>query len=156
MIHTIEVSAGEIIDRITILDIKVNKIKESTAAHDNVLKQRVGLNQHIKELFIMMPDIPSCLKLSSLFGELSRVNTLLWQIEDQLRKKENDGLFDDDFIQLARSVYILNDQRGKLKKDIDILSGSYISEEKLYSSYDTVHDRPVPLYDQNTALTNLL
>lgn len=116
----INVSIGELIDKITILEIKYDRIVD-TVKKNNVYVELNILNDAYKAL---------TQDLTPLKNSLKTVNELLWDIENCTREKERLKVFDLEFIQLARSVYIYNDERAKIKRDINLKSGSYIIEEK--------------------------
>lgn len=121
----IEVSNGEIADKFSILLIKSERIKNN-----------VKLSNVQKELQTLRPVFESIVDFHHpLFVSLKRINEQLWDIEDAIRHKEKKQEFDSQFIGLARSVYIMNDQRAHLKKEIDAITGSDLSEEKSYSDY---------------------
>ena len=124
----IEVSPGELIDKITILELKNKFIKNV-----NQLK-----NINI-ELGILLPILDqnnlNTNETKRLSDELYNINNKLWEIEDNLRDKERLLDFGEEFIQLARAVYFTNDKRSEIKKKINILAGSKIIEEKSYSDY---------------------
>ena len=124
----IEVSTGEILDKFSILIIKRSNIKDD-AKLDNVQKE-------IDELLPMFISI-TCKdkKVYDKYIDLAIVNKELWDIEDDIRECERQKDFGDKFIQLARSVYISNDLRAKIKKEINLLTNSDIVEEKSYESY---------------------
>ena len=122
------VSPGEVIDKITILQIKYEKINNK-----NKLK-------NIKnELNLLLPLINKkkyeTLEIQNLMKNLKKVNHALWNIEDNIREKENFKEFDNEFIELARSVYKTNDKRAEIKKKINLLTKSDIIEEKSYKKY---------------------
>lgn len=123
-----EISYGELVDRITILKIKSERITDPEKLK-NILTELASLLKTLEQLVGTRNDI------TSLMNELKTVNEKLWDIEDLLRLKERVKMFDNEFIQLARNVYITNDQRFTLKKKVDALLGSHISEEKSYQSY---------------------
>jgi hypothetical protein len=125
----IEVSNGELIDRYTILTIKYSKLTDETA-FGNVTNERNELTQMLEKL------IDSDENIFNLEIQLFRVNEMLWDIEDKLRLKERDGEFDNEFIELARSVYKLNDERARLKREINDITKSNIVEEKSYAKWD--------------------
>lgn len=122
------ISVGELIDKITILKIKQKKAKDSQKLEniENELNELEATWNKEKA-----PD----LDISDLYNQLTQVNEKLWDIEDEIRAKEANLKFDDEFIQLARSVYIQNDLRAELKKQINLRSGSTLVEEKLYQDY---------------------
>ena len=125
---SIEISYGELIDKITILEIKAARILDP-AKRDNVSRELQRL-QATREAHIPANDT-----LNELCRELRAVNEQLWDIEDKLRARERDKVFDAQFIELARSVYMTNDRRASLKREIDRLLGSRIVEEKSYQPY---------------------
>lgn len=121
----IEVSVGEIVDKLTILTIKKNNISDKTKL-DNITKEHDYLHDVVfNELQISKDD----------FFNLVLINERLWDIEDKLRDKERDKSFDNDFIELARSVYFTNDKRAEIKKEINLKYGSLFVEEKSYKQY---------------------
>ena len=123
----IEVSHGEIVDKLTILQIKKENITDSTKL-DNI----------IKEYNYLLSVVENDLKIStesSEYLELLSINKELWVIEDDIREKERKKEFDEDFIKLARAVYYTNDVRAKIKKEINLKHSSGFVEEKSYSSY---------------------
>ena len=122
---SIAISIGELIDKITILEIKKNHVKGEKL--DNVNKELVQLKLSLKESKIVIDP--------GLVKRLKKVNSELWSIEDQIRLKEKEKDFRDVFIQLARSVYIKNDERANIKKIINIKYSSNIIEEKSYINY---------------------
>ena len=121
-------SPGELVDKITILEIKAAKISEKVK-QSNILYE-LGVLMKSYEENITVSD-----KLTDLKRELKKVNESLWDIEDDIRSCERRADFGSDFIKLARSVYFENDRRASLKKDINILLGSKIIEEKSYADY---------------------
>jgi hypothetical protein len=122
----IEVSIGEIVDKLSILQIKKDNITDEVKL-ENINKEYVYLHEIVfSQLKINYNDD---------YSKLLDVNKSLWIIEDKLRDKERDKSFDDDFIQLARSVYFTNDKRAEIKKEINITYGSLFVEEKSYSNY---------------------
>ena len=119
------ISIGELIDKITILEIKKNKLQNSKL--ENVLKELSFLRKLMAKHQIEITD--------NLFTQLKEINLKLWNIEDQIRIKEKNKEFDNIFIELARSVYFTNDKRSEIKKRINRLSNSEITEEKSYAEY---------------------
>ena len=119
------ISIGELIDKITILEIKKNKFQKSKL--ENVLKELSYLRRLMEKNKIEIND--------DLLTQLKEINLTLWDIEDQIRIKEKNKEFDNTFIELARSVYFKNDKRAEIKKSINRLSNSEITEEKFYSKY---------------------
>ena len=124
MIIMAPISVGELIDKITILTIKIARITDPLKV-ENVTKELVQLRAVADEL-----TVP--LELSVYYKQLLMVNQDLWDIEDSKRKHEKEQRFDDEFVQLARQVYLKNDYRAELKKKINLLMGSTIIEEKSY------------------------
>ena len=123
-----EISAGELIDKITILRIKLDHI-DDPAKRANIRREYDSLTQTLDSA--IAPDD----EIARLLGELEAVNRELWRIEDEIRDKERTGDFGDEFIALARAVYKTNDLRAELKRRINFLTGSKIVEEKSYASY---------------------
>ena len=119
------ISIGELVDKITILEIK--KIKLQNSKLENVLKELSFLRKLMEKHQIEITD--------DLFTQLKEINLTLWNIEDQIRIKEKNKEFDNIFIELARSVYFKNDKRAEIKKRINRLSNSEITEEKSYAEY---------------------
>ena len=124
----VEVSVGELLDKISILEIKKDRIKDSTKLkfineEYEVLKNELDKNIKIDE------------KLAKFFTALKNVNSKLWIIEDEKRKCEKDSDFGENFIRLSRDVHFLNDTRAKIKLDINNHTGSKIKEIKEYTSY---------------------
>ena len=122
----IEISIGEIVDKLSILQIKKNNI-EDVIKLENINKEYEYLNDVVfNELKISKED----------FFNLVLINETLWDIEDKIRFKERDKEFDNDFVELARSVYFTNDKRAEIKKEINLKYGSLFVEEKSYSKYN--------------------
>ena len=124
----VEVSVGELFDKISILEIKKKKIKDTKKLkfindEYNVLKDQLDKN------------IKSNEKLEKLFQSLKEINDKLWLIEDDKRMCEKNSEFGDKFIKLSRDVHILNDDRGKIKLEINNHTGSKIKEIKEYTEY---------------------
>ena len=124
----VEVSVGELLDKISILEIKKEKIKDLEKLkfindEYGVLKDQ--LNKNVK----------SDEKLSELFNSLKEINSKLWVIEDNKRLCEKNSDFGEKFIKLSRDVHFLNDDRAKLKLEVNNLTGSKIKEIKEYTSY---------------------
>ena len=124
----IQVSWGELIDKMTILEIKEQRLK-STEALANVRRELATLVNVAQDILMQRSDL-ACIK-----KELKSVNEALWDIEDQIRAKEAAKSFDQQFIDLARSVYLNNDKRGNLKRQISALLDSELVEEKQYTPY---------------------
>ncbi|HEB41706.1 MAG TPA: hypothetical protein ENI08_01635 [Candidatus Dependentiae bacterium] len=124
----IEISYGELIDKITILEIKAKRISNPEKLL-NVRNELETLNKTFRE------QIEQSDELLKLKKELKMINEKLWGLEDDIRAKERDKEFGIEFIQLARSVYIINDERGRIKRAINKLLGSRLIEEKEYTKY---------------------
>jgi hypothetical protein len=124
----IQVSWGELIDKITILEIKEQRLrsKESIA---NVHNELAALMSIVADTLTKRQDVAALKK------QLKLVNETLWEIEDKIRAKEAAKSFDQEFIELARSVYMNNDERGDLKRRINLLFNSKFGEEKQYTPY---------------------
>ena len=123
----IEVSHGEIVDKLTILQIKKENITDP-----------IKLDNIVKEYDYLLSVVENDLGISTLspeYLELLSINKELWIIEDDIRDKERNKEFDDEFIKLARSVYYTNDVRAKIKKKINLKYSSGFVEEKSYQAY---------------------
>ena len=123
-----EISAGELLDKISILEIKLDKIKDKESIEKinneyNLLKITQNSSIKISE------------KLKKLFEQLKRVNLILWDIEDKIRICEKNKDYGKNFIELARGVYFTNDKRSKIKSEINKILGSNIKEMKQYVKY---------------------
>jgi hypothetical protein len=127
-ILNIPVAAGELFDKISILEIKDERI-DDPEKRANVRKELRFLNDRVAQAGLANPD------LVDLRAELKTVNEKLWDIEDAIRECERRQDFGDHFIALARAVYITNDRRADLKKQVNRLLGSEIVEEKSYTAY---------------------
>jgi hypothetical protein len=125
----IEISNGELLDKISILELKLLKIKDK-AKLVNIQKEFDTLNPLAKKLFDSNDG-----ELQNHYLELAKINGQLWDIEDWIRDCEREKSFDKEFVELARSVYITNDKRSEVKKIINILTGSGLVEEKSYQDY---------------------
>jgi hypothetical protein len=123
------ISWGELIDKITILEIKAQKLT-SPPALANVRRELQGL------LAIAEPGLRQHPEVASLKAQLRAVNERLWEIEDAIRAKEAADTFDQEFIGLARSVYHENDLRGRIKREVNTAMNSEIVEEKQYTRYE--------------------
>jgi len=128
----IPISPGELADKITILEIKLERI-ESTEKKANVKKELDMLSQIWSKAVSADVDVYAGTK--RMCEELKTVNETLWEIEDKLRDEERAKQFGKHFIELARSVYVTNDQRAELKKEINLHLKSDIIEEKSYQDY---------------------
>ena len=123
----VPISAGELIDKITILEIKSERIKNPSQL-ENVLRELGALRA-------IPLDGADRAKLDKLCAELKQLNATLWDVEDAIRECDARNDFGSSFIELARTVYRLNDERARLKKAISLASGSRIIEEKSYKSF---------------------
>jgi len=121
----IEVSNGEIVDKLTIIEIKLERIKDE-AKLVNLRKEYEVLNDAVKQIID---------KEDALYKQLYDINCQLWDIEDRCRDYEREKNFGDGFIQTTRSVYMTNDKRSDVKKEINIKTGSGLIEEKSYEKY---------------------
>ena len=124
----VEVSIGELLDKISILEIKQEKIKDSE-------KLKFINNEHSILKDQLEKNIKSDDKLNNLYQSLKEINAKLWVIEDDKRQCEKDKNFGDKFVKLSRDVHFLNDDRAKIKLEINNLTGSLIKEIKEYTSY---------------------
>ena len=125
---TVEISPGELIDKITILEIKRQRIADA-AKLENVEREWKALTA------ARDADVEASAELDRLAAELKRVNERLWEIEDSIRACERDKDFGDNFVKLARGVYRNNDRRSEIKRAINELLGSRLIEEKSYTAY---------------------
>ena len=124
----VEVSVGEFLDKLTILEIKSARIQDT-----NKLK---SINNELDIIRRAWESSPfSQHDLSQELARLRKVNETLWDIEDSIRDKERHKTFDKEFIELARSVYINNDERAAIKREINVKVGSELIEEKSYAQY---------------------
>ena len=124
----VEVSVGELLDKISILEIKKEKIKDST-------KLKFIIDEHSILKVQLDQNVKSDDKLNSLFKSLKEINTRLWVIEDDKRMCEKNSDFTENFIKLSRDVHFLNDDRAKIKLEMNNHTGSKIKEIKEYTSY---------------------
>ena len=127
----IPVSTGELVDKITILEIKKRKIKQAEALKN--VSTELQLLQDIFNSLAQNFTKDENAKNDEIKRDLEKINLQLWDIEDALRSHEAKQYFGPEFIRLARSVYSLNDQRAKLKRSINILCNSSLIEEKSYT-----------------------
>lgn len=125
----VELAYGELLDKITILQIKSERITDA-AKVANVNKELNLLND------LWASDEKSSADISNEFKALREINEKIWDIEDGIRDKERDKEFDEKFIELARSVYFSNDKRAEIKRAINLKLGSELIEEKSYSDYE--------------------
>ena len=127
----IEVSNGEIIDKYTILEIKLSKIKDANKLI-NIKHEYNTLTPYVEHIYSSCNDST---QLEVLHKNLLEVNKKLWKIEDDIRECERANDFGQTFIDLARAVYYVNDDRSDVKKEINIFTGSDLVEEKSYEEY---------------------
>ena len=123
-----EISAGELLDKISILEIKREKIKDKASQEE--INKEYSILKEVQNSSIEMTE-----KLKTLLKEIKEVNLNLWNIEDKLRVCEKNKDFGQAFIELARGVYLNNDKRSKIKSKINEVSGSNIKEIKQYVDY---------------------
>ena len=124
----VEVSIGEFLDKISILDIKKDKIKDETKL-EHILNEYKILKEEYDN------KVKNDDKLSKLYTSLKEINSKLWVIEDEKRLCEKNADFGEEFIKLSRDVHFLNDERAKIKLEINIHTGSKIKEIKEYTKY---------------------
>ena len=124
----VEVSIGELLDKISILEIKKDKIKDPE-------KLKFITNEHSILKNQLEKNVKSDTKLNNLYQSLKEINSKLWVIEDDKRQCEKDKDFGEKFIKLSRNVHFLNDDRAKIKLEINNHTGSVIKEIKEYTSY---------------------
>ena len=125
----INVSNGELLDKISILELKLLRIEDEDKLV-NIRKEFETLNPLCQELFDKYDG-----QLQNHYLELAKINGELWDIEDDIRECERQKVFDEKFVSLARNVYITNDKRSEVKKIINLLTGSELVEEKSYEQY---------------------
>ena len=123
-----EISAGELLDKISILEIKLDNVKDKESLIE-INKEHESLKKTKNSSLEITKD------LQNLIDQLKKINMTLWAIEDKKRMCENNKDFGKTFIELARNVYINNDKRAKIKSEINKLLGSNIKEVKKYASY---------------------
>ena len=124
----VDISYGELFDKISILEIKISKLHNP----QEIVKVKYELNLLLQEL--NNSKLNSSI-ISSLAKDLKEVNLKLWNIEDEIREKERNKKFDEEFIKLARNVYITNDTRAKIKNEINKKLNSKVFEIKSYEKY---------------------
>lgn len=124
----VPISVGELMDKITILEIKSERIA-NPSQRENIMRELAALRA------VGLGDVDRAM-LERLADELRRLNARLWDVEDAIRECDARGDFGSEFIELARAVYRLNDERARIKKAINLQSGSRLIEEKSYSRYD--------------------
>jgi hypothetical protein len=125
----VEISNGELLDKISILELKLLKIEDEEKL-TNIMVEFDALNPLVIELFEKHDG-----QLQNHYLELAKINGQLWDIEDWIRDCEREKRFDKEFVELARSVYITNDKRCEVKKLINIMTESGLVEEKSYKEY---------------------
>lgn len=130
-IMKIEVSNGEILDKYTILEIKLSQIKDAKKLV-NIENEYNTLTPDVKKIYQACIDSEHLKKLQN---DLLEVNKKLWKIEDDIRECERANDFSQTFIDLARAVYYVNDDRSDVKKEINVFTGSDLVEEKSYEDY---------------------
>ena len=123
-----EISSGELLDKLSILEIKLNKIKNPSLLQE--VKKEYDILNKTKNNNINSSD-----KIDTLYKNLKEINEKLWKIENEIRLCEKNSDFNDKFVQLARNVYIENDKRSKIKLEINKVLGSNIIEVKQYTEY---------------------
>ena len=123
-----EISAGELLDKISILEIKLEKIKDKKSKEE--IKKEYKILKRIQNSSINL-DV----KIKELFNSIKEINIKLWNVEDKLRACEKNKDFGKNFIELAREVYFNNDKRAKIKKEMNKILGSNIREIKQYIKY---------------------
>ena len=126
----VEVSNGELLDKLTILELKLSNISELKKL-TNIQKEHDELNPLAGQLFDSYGE-----ELKNLYKQLAEINSELWAIEDDIRECERNKDFGSDFVSLARAVYFTNDKRSEIKKSINLLTGSGFVEEKSYEDYE--------------------
>ena len=126
----VEVSNGELLDKLTILELKLSNISDVKKL-SNIQKEHDELNPLAGQLFDSYGE-----ELKNLYKQLAEINSELWTIEDDIRECERNKDFGSDFVSLARAVYFTNDKRSEIKKSINLLTGSGFVEEKSYEDYE--------------------
>lgn len=124
----VEISYGELIDKITILEIKAARINDPLKLQ-NIQNELMLLEGALE------PRIQLGTRVKDLTNTLRSINSRLWEVEDRLREKERDKIFDEEFVELARSVYFTNDERARVKRELNEILRSGVVEEKSYQSY---------------------
>ena len=125
----VEVSNGELLDKLSILELKMSNISDQKKLV-NIKNEHNELDPLAKELFAKYGS-----DLETLYNNLCAINSQLWIIEDDIRECERNKNFGDQFVQLARAVYVTNDKRSDIKKSINLLTNSGFVEEKSYEDY---------------------
>ena len=124
---TVPVSVGEIIDKLSILQVKKNKISDKTKLE--FVNKEFEILQNLSSVYL------NNIEIESLYNQLVEINSSLWDIEDKLRVIEKEKRFEGEFISLARKVYFTNDERFRLKNEVNLLTFSEIREVKDYVKY---------------------
>jgi len=123
----VEISNGELLDKFSILEIKMGNITDPA--------KLTNVENEYKELTSDCTDLLRDSTISSLYAELKSINQKLWTVEDDIRECERRKDFGQEFVSLAREVYFTNDERARVKKEINLASGSSLVEEKSYQAY---------------------
>jgi hypothetical protein len=126
---SIPVSTGELVDKVTILEIKAERISDAGKLA-NVRRDLAGLKKQLDPLIDAHPP------LAAIKARLREINEILWDVEDDIRDCERRKDFGSRFVELARSVYRTNDRRAAVKREADVLTASDVSEEKSYRAYE--------------------
>lgn len=124
----VEIAPGELLDKLSILEIKAERIADA-AKRANVEVERAILED------ARIRHVPTSAGIDALYAELKAVNLAIWEIEDDIREEEREKRFGERFIELARAVYVTNDRRAAIKRRINVALDSAIVEEKSYASY---------------------
>jgi|TARA_R100000081_G_C4744249_1_gene130725 hypothetical protein len=130
----IEVSNGELLDKVSILRLKLQHITDDEK-RTHALKEHQELVVEMMNLTDSLPDKDTEHDYLQLFDKLMEVNSVLWSLEDRIREKEKRNNFDQDFIEIARAIYFKNDERASIKRKINELTDSSFVEVKSYSEY---------------------
>jgi hypothetical protein len=123
----VEISNGELLDKFSILEIKMGNITDPS--------KLTNVENEYRELTSDCTDLLRNSSISTLYSELKSINQRLWTVEDDIRECERRKDFGQEFVSLAREVYFTNDERARVKKEINLASGSSLVEEKSYQAY---------------------
>ena len=123
----VEISNGELLDKFSILEIKMGNITDPS--------KLTNVENEYRELTSDCTDLLRNSSISTLYSELKSINQRLWTVEDDIREFERRKDFGQEFVSLAREVYFTNDERARVKKEINLASGSSLVEEKSYQAY---------------------
>lgn len=123
----VEISDGELLDKISILQIKLERISDKN--------KLVNIRTEYEALTDVGAKLLQDSQVFDLYNKVKEVNEVLWDLEDDIRMKEKTKTFDQEFIHLAREIYKTNDRRAEVKKEINLLTGSLFVEEKSYEQY---------------------